>query len=150
MTHIIVGIGAAAAACGLAVTPVSAHDPGTEQAFAQGLLDEQMAAWNRGDLESVLYSYCPSDDTAWVNRAGVSRGFESYAKSMRAMFGGGPGKMGTLRIDLVDHRLLGDGSSLMVVRWSIMDQGKRRMGGISTQLWSECDGRMRVVFEHGT
>ena len=69
---------------------------------------------------------------------------------MRAMFGGGQERMGRLDVAVQDVRLFGDGSNLTVVRWSITRGNRRLMGGISTQLWADCDGRMRIVFEHAS
>lgn len=128
----------------------SAHDPASIRAMAERQVGAQVAAWNRGDLEGALASYCPSADITWVNASGVSRGFEGFRRSMREMFGGGPQRMGRLDIAVQDVRLFGDGSNLTIVRWSITRVGTRLMGGVSTQLWADCDGRMRVVFEHAS
>lgn len=110
----------------------------------------QVAAWNRGDLNAALQTYCPSESILWVNAGGPSRGYDRFARSMRDEFGGGPAAMGTLAIAVEDARDLGDGSSLVVVRWSITRGGARLMGGVSSQLWATCEGRMRVVFEHAS
>lgn len=133
-----------------AAAPAGAHDPANQTAHARALLDAQISAWNRGDLEAALNTYCPSAATSWVSSSGISHGFDGFAKSMRTQFGGGPARMGKLAIDLVDTRQFGDGSLLMVVRWSITSNGSRIMGGISSQLWADCGGQMRVAFEHAS
>lgn len=130
--------------------PAGAHDPQALAKSAVQLITNQMEAWNRGDLDGALQTYCPSADTLWVNHGGISRGFEQFARGMRKEFGVKKESMGTLNIELVDVRHFGDGSDLLVVRWWIMKGSSRQMGGISTQLWSDCDGKMRVVFEHAT
>lgn len=116
----------------------------------QGQIAEQIQAWNRGDLETALAAYCPSANIVWVNKSGVSRGYESFASSMRAEFGGRPAAMGTLAIAVENALDLGENESLVTIRWSIIRGGKRLMGGVSSQLWAWCDGRMRVVFEHAS
>jgi hypothetical protein len=143
---------ATAAALALASTAsrLDAHQPDVERAKARELLTEQMEAWNRGDLESALRTYCPAETVTWVSSAGISHGYQAFARSMRSQFGGGKAGMGKLSIDLVDVRLFGDGSNLMVVRWAITKGTTRVMGGISSQLWADCDGKMRVVFEHAS
>ena len=134
----------------LAPSRLAAHEPQVEKAKAHKLLTEQMESWNRGDLEGALKSYCPAEDVIWVNRSGISYGHQSFARSMRSHFGGSPGQMGKLSLELIDARLFGDGSNLMVVRWAITKGTTRVMGGISSQLWADCDGKMRVVFEHSS
>lgn len=120
----------------------------TESAERQ--IAAQVALWNRGELEPVLGTYCPRDDIAWVNHGGLSHGYERFAQSMREEFGGGAGRMGTLAIDVLESRDLGAGGTLVVVRWAITRNGQRLMGGVSSQLWADCAGAMRVVFEHAS
>jgi hypothetical protein len=128
-----------------------AGHPETETtAAAEASVAEQVALWNRGDLEGALQTYCPAADISWVNHAGLSHGYERFARSMREEFGREPGAMGTLAVDLLESRDLGGGRSLVVVRWSITRGGARLMGGISTQLWADCAGRTRIVFEHAS
>lgn len=132
----------------LALLLVAAQPPAAPDARAE--IAGQIAAWNRGDLEAALRTYCPSEDITWVNSAGLSRGYESFARSMRTGFGGGSAGMGTLSIAVEAARDLGPAGSLVTVRWQIMRGGARLMGGVSTQLWAQCDGRLRVVFEHAS
>jgi hypothetical protein len=108
-----------------------------------------VASWNRGDLEASLQSYCPSSEISWVNASGLTHGFDVFARSMREEFGQSPGTMGTMAMEVLESRELGD-RGLVVVRWSIVRGGRRLMGGISSQLWAQCDGRMRIVFEHAS
>lgn len=137
-------------AASVIVTPALAHEVTHPRALAERQVAGQVEAWNRGDLEGALSTYCPSADVTWVNSSGVSRGFDGFRRGMQSMFGGGLDKMGTLDVQVADTRLFGDGSNLTVVRWSITRGGSRLMGGISTQLWADCDGKMRIVFEHSS
>lgn len=109
----------------------------------------QVDAWNRGDLEAALDAYCDSPDLVWVSRDGVSRGFAGFAAGMRADFAD-PAKMGRYEAEILDRRALGRGAALIAVRWSITRAGKRLMGGVSTQLWQPCRGRLRIVLEHAS
>ena len=111
---------------------------------------EQVAAWNSGELEAALQAYCPSDRISWVNRSGLSHGFAPFAQSMREQFGAGRAAMGRLEMELLETRDFAEAGSLAVVRWSITRDGVRLMGGISTQLWAPCEGRLRVVLEHAS
>ena len=117
----------------------------TERALAA-----QVADWNRGDLEAALQAYCPDRAISWVNASGISHGFEPFARSMRESFAGRPDAMGTMAAELLERRDLGPGGTLLVIRWSIDRDGTRLMGGISSQLWVSCEGRIRIVFEHAS
>ena len=125
----------------LLAASLAAHPTTETTEAAERHVSEQVALWNRGDLEGALQTYCPADDISWVSHGGLSHGYERFARSMREEFGRAPGAMGTLAVEVLESRDLGGGNSLVVVRWSIVRNGARLMGGVSTQLWAECQGR---------
>lgn len=117
---------------------------------AEFAIVRQVEAWNRGDLEGALDVYCPKEDIVWVNRSGVSRGFAQFARSMRSDFAGGSARMGRMEAKVEQEMSLAENKALVTLSWSIRRDGKRLMGGISTQLWAWCGDRMRVVYEHAS
>ena len=118
-------------------------------AAATDALAAQERAWNAGDLDGALAAYCPRPDIIWVNRTGLSRGFAPFAAAMRTDFGD-PARMGRMAIELLDARTVSADSALLSLRWEISRDGSRVMGGVSTQLWSPCEGRLRIVLEHAS
>jgi hypothetical protein len=112
-------------------------------------LTAQAKAWNSGDLEGALAAYCDRPDMTWVNRSGITHGYRDFAEGMRKDFAD-RSKMGVMRILLLHARPLGEGKALMSIRWDISRDGKRAMGGVSTQLWQRCGGKLRVVLEHAS
>lgn len=143
-----IGKGAAAMAL-LWAAPAAAEPAGGATGRVEQEIAGLVAMWNRGDLEGALGSYCPSNEISWVNASGLTHGFEPFARSMREEFGRAPERMGTMAMEVLESRALDD-DGLVVVRWSIVRDGRRLMGGISSQLWSQCEGRMRIVFEHAS
>ena len=135
---------------GLILAALALHPTTETTEAAERRVAEQVALWNRGDLEGALATYCPGADVSWVNHGGLSHGYERFAQSMREEFAGGPQAMGTLAIDVLESRDLGSGNSLVVVRWAISRGGARLMGGVSSQLWAPCQGQIRIVFEHAS
>ena len=126
-----------------------AQAPSGVAAEAARGVEAQVAAWNRGDLETALGAYCPEPRIAWINRSGVTRGFEEFAASMRQDFAD-RSLMGRYEAELLETRPVGRRSALVVLRWSITRDGRRLMGGVSTQLWERCRGRLRITLEHAS
>ena len=120
----------------------------SETAARRGLA-AQIAAWNRGDLEAALLSYWDSPQMTWVSRAGVQRGFAAFAQGMRTDFTD-PAAMGTYSAEVLDARSLGPEGAVIVFRWQIVKDGRRLMGGTSTQIWRAVEGSWRVVLEHAS
>lgn len=128
----------------LAAPPmVSATEQAVRGAHAQA------DAWNRGDLEGAISAYCDQPDIVWINKSGVSRGFDEFAASMRDEFQDRSG-MGKFGLEILNARALGGDTALLSVRWAITRDGRRLMGGVSTQLWQRCEGRLRIVLEHAS
>jgi hypothetical protein len=131
-----------------ALMMLAAAPPGVAAEAARGV-EAQVAAWNRGDLEGALGAYCGEPRITWVNRGGVTRGFDEFAASMRRDFAD-PSQMGRFDVELLETRKVGRRVALVVLRWSITRDGTRLMGGVSTQLWEPCRGRLRITLEHAS
>jgi uncharacterized protein (TIGR02246 family) len=116
---------------------------------AAGGVAAQVSAWNRGDLEGALEAYCSDPGVTWVNRSGVTRGFEAFAAAMRQDFAD-PAQMGRFEAEILETRALGRRAALVALRWSISRDGRRLMGGVSTQIWERCRGRLRITLEHAS
>lgn len=117
---------------------------------AKSAFEGQMAAWNRGDLEGALAGYWASSGMTWVNKGGVSHGFQTFADGMRQDFAADPASMGHYEGAVLEAQDLAPDAALIVVRWSISREGRPAMGGISTQLWRKLGGTWRAVFEHAS
>lgn len=138
----------AAAMTALALLPSALLAGPAEQ--AQDGFTRQRVAWNRGDIEEALDHYWNAPGMTWVSRAGVNRGFADFAREMRGEYAGRPERMGVYSGEVLLARELSPETGLLVVRWSIDRDGKRLMGGVSSQLWEEVDGSWRIVFEHAS
>jgi len=126
-----------------------AASPSGAAAEARHGVEAQVAAWNRGDLETALETYCAEPRMTWVTRGGVTRGYDEFAAGMRQDFADRT-LMGRYEAELLETRSLGRRSALVVLRWSITRDGRRLMGGVSTQIWERCRGRLRITLEHAS
>jgi uncharacterized protein (TIGR02246 family) len=134
-------------AAGSAQRPAAVQAAASGGAAARAGVEAQVAAWNRGDLQGALSVYWDSPRMTWVSRSGVQRGFAAFAEGMRSDFAD-RSKMGVYSAEMLDVRDIGPGAGLIVFRWQISRDGKRLMGGVSTQIWRQVEGRWKAVFEH--
>lgn len=132
----------------LALLPAAASADPAEEA-RKGFAD-QRAAWNRGDLEAALDRYWNSADMTWADKDGVSKGFDAFAYGLRRDYGSRPSEMGVYTGTVLEARTLGPDTALLVVDWRIDRDGRRLMGGISSEIWKDIDGKWRIVFEHAS
>ena len=89
----------------------------SEEVAVKKVLDDQVKAWNRGDLDEFVKGYLNSPDITFVGKA-VSRGYQGVLDRYRANYGDKQ-RMGTLRFDEVEVKMLGKDHALILGRFAL-------------------------------
>ncbi|MEJ2152138.1 MAG: DUF4440 domain-containing protein [Gemmatimonadota bacterium] len=120
----------------------------TKTAIAE-VLDTQVEAWNRGDLESFMEGYWNSPDLVFTSGGRVQRGWQTTLDRYRAAYGERTETMGRLRFtDLEVHELERE-SAWALGRWRLETDGEPR-GGVFSLVFRRIDGRWLIVHDHTT
>ncbi|MCW2701937.1 MAG: hypothetical protein JWQ45_3472 [Blastococcus sp.] len=84
----------------------------------EAVLDRQLAAWSRGDIEALVATYLPSDDVRYASGAKVLRGVEQIRAGFRAAY---PDRaaMGDLEFSHIETAALSASDALMFGQWVI-------------------------------
>ncbi len=118
------------------------------QAAKQGL-DGQVDAWNAGDLRAAMDFYWNSPDMLWISKNGVDKGWQPVLDMFEQDFAD-RSTMGTYTYEPLHLENLGPAAALYVIQWKIELDGKRLMGGISSQVWKKMDSRWVITSEHAS
>jgi ketosteroid isomerase-like protein len=121
-----------------------------DPAAVRRLLDAQVVAWNRGDLEGFMKGYWRSDSLTFYSGGTVSHGWQVTLDRYRKRYQGEGHEMGTLVFDLHDVTLPAQGQALVRGGWSLkLKDGEPR--GLFT-LWLRWfpDAGWRVVHDHSS
>ena len=112
------------------------------------LLEEQVAAWNRGDLEGFMRGYWRSDSLTFYSGGTVTRGWRTTLDRYRRRYQGEGREMGALAFDVHDVTLPARGEAVARGGWSLAFR-ESRSGGLFTLLlhWFPAEG-WRVVHDH--
>ena len=112
------------------------------------LLDAQVAAWNRGDLEGFMRGYWKSDSLSFYSGGTVTHGWQTTLDRYRRRYQGEGREMGTLVFDIHDVALPARGEAVVRGGWSLAFR-ESRSGGLFTLLlrWFP-DAGWRVVHDH--
>ena len=131
--------------CLLVVVPLLAAGP--EERIRE-VLNDQAAAWNRGDVRAFMEGYEDAATTTFVGTE-ISRGhgalLDRYLKKYPTKE-----KMGTLRFSDVEIRMLGSGYASVLGRFHL-DRSKEAGGeasGIFTLLFRRTDKGWKVILDH--
>lgn len=101
-------------------------------------LNKQSEAWNRGDLKTFLDSYLRSEEITFVGK-NVTRGFAAIVKRYETNYGTAD-KMGKLRFDEIEVKMLGERYALVLGRFHLT---RNAAGG------GDASGRFTLVAERG-
>lgn len=121
-------------------------DPDTE---VKAALDEQVQAWNRGDLEKAMTYYWNDPSMVWISKAGVQKGYQFVLDDFRKEFAD-RSKMGQYTYEPLYIETLSPDKVYYVFKWKIELNGKRLMGGVSSQVWKKIRNRWYVTAEHAS
>ena len=120
-----------------------------DEAAVVAVLDEQRAAWNRGDLDGFLAGYEQSERLLFTSGGNIRRGFTETRDKYRARYGQAADTMGQLSFEILDVRPLGSCADAAVVlgRWSVTDTAVAGSGVFSVILEQHGE-RWEIVHDH--
>jgi ketosteroid isomerase-like protein len=114
-------------------------------AAIRAVLDAQVAAWNRGDLESYMDGYQRSPDIVFVSADRVTRGWKTVLDRYRRSYDTRE-KMGVLTFSDVEITMLSKDAAIVLGRWQLRAKGEPR--GRFTLLFRNTKAGWRIVHDH--
>lgn len=122
----------------LAAATAGAEEPARE---AQAVLQEQVAAWNRGDLDGYCALY--AEDAVFASPTGLFRGRQAVLERYRRRY---PDRaaMGTLAFEPQDVRATTDAVSI-VARWRLAYPDKPEAAGLTLVVFRRTAQGWRLV-----
>jgi uncharacterized protein (TIGR02246 family) len=99
----------------------------------QAVLDRQIGAWNRGDVEGFMAGYWQSPDLVYVANNKIVRGWQSLLDYYHQAFNAPGGKeMGVLELAEVEIVVLGNDAALVWGRYRVTTKDGKTRGGLYT------------------
>jgi uncharacterized protein (TIGR02246 family) len=119
-----------------------------DTAGVRAVLDAQVAAWNRGDLEAFMTGYWRSPELVFVSGAVVTKGWEATLERYRKRYKSEGREMGRLRFEAIEIQRLGaDAAFARGEYWLRMGDGAEPHGRF-TLILRRLDGAWRIVHDH--
>lgn len=115
----------------------------------RGVLDEQRAAWNRGDLEAFMTGYHRRPDIVFTSGAQIRRGYDAALQSYATRYDSGDAKMGTLEFRDVEITGLGPDAGLAMGRFVLTDTPQAG-SGVFTLVFTREQGRWGIIHDHSS
>jgi beta-aspartyl-peptidase (threonine type) len=131
----------------LATLPASGS-PADVATAARAVLDAQVEAWNRGDLEGFMAGYWRSPELVFCSGDTVTRGWEETLARYRKRYQSEGREMGRLRFDGVEVIPLGEDAAFARGAWRLHMSDGKEPHGLFTLLLRRVDGTWRIVHDH--
>jgi uncharacterized protein (TIGR02246 family) len=125
----------------------AARVPAKDLAAIRAVIDEQAAAWNRGDIDAYMAGYAKSDDTMFVG-TDVTRGWTKVRDRYKAKYGS-RARMGTLVFSDIDLRPLGDDDVVVTGAWKLTREADSPHGRFTLIFHHRKEG-WRIVYDHSS
>jgi uncharacterized protein (TIGR02246 family) len=112
------------------------------------VLDEQVAAWNKGDIDAFMAGYENSPDTTFVGSS-VQRGWETVRRNYHERYPNRD-KMGTLDFSGIEIKLLGSDYATVLGKFHLKrnSAGGGDANGVFTLLFQRTKAGWRVIQDH--
>ena len=138
-----------AAACAAATPPPAAPRSfqASDRAAVAAVLDAQVAAWNRGDLDAYMAGYAKTDALIFTSGGKVRRGWQTTFDHYQARYGQDRAAMGKLvfQVDRIDP--LGADGAVVLGTWILTSSPHDGRGIFSVVLERRPEG-WRIVHDH--
>ncbi len=135
-----------AAAFGCRPAPPDAFDAAAADAAIRTVLQQQVDAWNAGDVEAFMDGYARTDSLRFASGGSVLTGWQATLDRYRRSY---PDRaaMGTLSFDLREVRALAPRWALVFGAWQL-DRAEDRPSGLFTLLFERRPEGWRIVADH--
>lgn len=128
----------------LMVSAVSAQESKAQTAIRK-VMEDQAAAWNRGDIEGFMEGYWKSEKLTFVSSR-VTRGWQQTLDNYRRSYDTRE-KMGTLTFSDLEIMVLSKDAALVLGSWSLK-RANDAPGGQFTLIFRKFKEGWRVVHDH--
>lgn len=119
-----------------------------DEAAIRKIMDDQAAAWNRGDLEAFMYGYWKSDKLAFVSGDSVTRGWQQTLDNYKKNYATRE-KMGKLTFSDLEITVISKDSAFVLGSWSLARVNDNPKGKF-TLLWRKFRDGWRIVNDHSS
>lgn len=120
----------------------------TPESNIRSVMDAQVKAWNRGDVEGFMAGYDASDETTFVG-ATVTKGYRGVLESYHRRY---PTKenMGQLAFSELEVKPLGGEYAYVIGKWHLTRAASAGgdAGGIFTLLFHRTGSGWKIILDH--
>ena len=113
----------------------------------QKVLDDQDAAWNKGDLEGFMAGYWKSDELTFYSGNDVTKGWNATLERYKKRYQAEGKEMGKLTFSDLKIEMLSDDSAFVRGRFNLVTS-KETPRGLFTLIFKKTADGWKIVHDH--
>ena len=110
------------------------------------VMDDQAAAWNRGDVEGFMLGYWKSEKLNFVSGTDVARGWQAALDRYKKNYDS-KAKMGTLTFSGLEITVLSKDSAVVLGSWALQRE-KDNPSGKFTLIFRKFKDGWKIIHDH--
>ena len=118
----------------------------TDENVIRSMLDDQVAAWNQGDVEGYMHGYWDSDSTAFSSGGTMTKGYREVLSRYRKDYNSRE-KMGKLEFQDLDIQRLSPTIAIATGVWELRRKLDRPWGRFTLIIEKKLEG-WRITHDH--
>jgi len=130
----------------ISLASLQAQTPAGKDAI-QKVLDDQVVAWNKGDLEGFMAGYWKSPDLSFFSGGTKTAGWQTTFDRYKKKYQGEGKEMGKLTFKEISIDVIDADYALVRGRWHLT-LTKESVGGLFTLVMKKLPEGWRIVHDH--
>ncbi|MRG46567.1 DUF4440 domain-containing protein [Chitinophaga sp. SYP-B3965] len=120
----------------------------TDEARIRSLMNAQIKAWNKGNLNDFMATYWASDSLIFIGKNGPTYGWRATLENYKKSY---PDKaaMGTLSFNLLEFKKLADDVYFVIGKWMLVRTDGDVSGHFSLVL-RKINGDWKIIADHSS
>ncbi len=114
----------------------------------RAVLDAQVAAWNRGDLDGFMAGYWKDEKLTFFSGDTITRGWQATMDRYRKRYRSEGREMGKLEFLGVEIEMLAGDAAVVRGRWHLTMKDGRTPNGLFTLVVRRMNGDWRIIHDH--
>jgi ketosteroid isomerase-like protein len=117
-------------------------------AAIQSILDNQIKAWNSGDLDAFMVGYLHSDSLVFIGKSGPTYGYDNTLANYKKSY---PDKthMGRLQFEIVSMKPLNNDHYFVIGKWKLI-RTVGDLNGVYTLLLRKTKEGWKIIADHSS
>ena len=114
----------------------------------QAILQNQTAAWNKGDLDAFMVGYWKSDSLVFMGKSGPTYGYKNTLANYKKNYPD-TSHIGKLHFDIVSIKSLGKSYFFVIGKW-FLQRSVGNVNGVYTLVFRKTKTGWKIISDHSS